>query len=52
MGDFKIPDRKGPMFQVITSHGLQIPKALRSLAFGSNLAKDKRDDQFLHHPLD
>ena len=51
MGDFNIPDREGEMFQAIISHGLQIPAPLLSLTFGSNLAKDKRYDQILHHAI-
>jgi hypothetical protein len=30
---------------------LQIPQALLGVAHGSNLDKDKRYDQILHHPL-
>ena len=37
------------LFKAITSKGLQIPKALRGSAHGSNLAKDKRYDQILVH---
>jgi endonuclease/exonuclease/phosphatase family metal-dependent hydrolase len=51
MGDFNIPDREGEMFAAMTSHGLQIPAPLVSLTFGSNLAKDKRYDQILHHAI-
>jgi len=29
----------------------KIPKALLGVAFGSNLEKDKRYDQILHHPI-
>jgi endonuclease/exonuclease/phosphatase family metal-dependent hydrolase len=51
MGDFNIPKRDDDFFKAITKHGLQIPKALRQLTFGSNLAKDKRYDQILHYPI-
>ena len=51
MGDFNIPKLDSPLFKAITKHGLQIPKALTGLSFGSNLAKDKRYDQILHHPI-
>lgn len=51
MGDFNIPSRTDAMFKAITKHGLQIPKALVGEKFGSNLEKDKRYDQILHHPI-
>ena len=51
MGDFNIPSRTDPMFKALTKNGLQIPKALLGLQFGSNLEKDKRYDQILHHPI-
>jgi endonuclease/exonuclease/phosphatase family metal-dependent hydrolase len=51
MGDFNIPSRADPMFKALTSHGLQIPKALLKDDFGSNLDKDKRYDQILHQPI-
>lgn len=51
MGDFNIPSQKSPLFKAITKHGLQIPKALQKLEFGTNLEKDKRYDQILHHPI-
>lgn len=49
MGDFNIPSLDDAMFKAITQHGLQIPSALRGLAHGSNLEKDKRYDQILHY---
>lgn len=52
MGDFNIADTKGRHFQAITKHGLQVPAALRDRSdLGSNLAKNKRYDQILHHPI-
>ncbi len=51
MGDFNIPSQNDALFKAITSHGLQIPRALRGLQFGSNLEKDKRYDQILHHAI-
>lgn len=51
MGDFNIESRSDDLFKTITSKGLEIPKALVQLDFGSNLAKDKRYDQILHYPL-
>lgn len=51
MGDFNIPSTNDAMFNAITKHGLQMPKALQKMTFGSNLEKDKRYDQILHHPI-
>lgn len=51
MGDFNIGSREDDFFKAITSRGLQIPKALRKLEFGSNLDKKKRYDQILHYPI-
>jgi endonuclease/exonuclease/phosphatase family metal-dependent hydrolase len=50
MGDFNIPSRTDALFAAITKHKLQIPKALLG-AHGTNLEKDKRYDQILHHPI-
>ena len=49
MGDFNVPSTDGALFKALTSHGLQIPSALRKLKFGSNLEKNKRYDQILHY---
>ena len=51
MGDFNIPSKTSPLFAAISKHGLEIPRALTGLSHGSNLAKDKRYDQILHHPI-
>lgn len=51
MGDFNIPSTNSTLFQAITRHGLEVPRALRRLQFGTNLAKNKRYDQILHHPI-
>lgn len=51
MGDFNIPSRKSSLFKAITKYGLQIPRALQKHDFGTNLEKNKRYDQILHHPL-
>lgn len=48
MGDFNIPSRRDPMFAAITSQGLELPRALITDDFGTNLARDKRYDQILH----
>jgi hypothetical protein len=50
MGDFNIPSREDALFAAITKHGLCVPKALLG-AHGTNLEKDKRYDQILHHPI-
>lgn len=53
MGDFNIPDLKGPLFKAITSKGLRVPKALLDLPnkqATTNLARKKRYDQILHYP--
>lgn len=50
MGDFNIPKVNDDLFKAITSKGLRMPKALRGIKPGSNLAKNKRYDQILHYP--
>lgn len=50
MGDFNIPKVGDSLYKAVTSKGLKAPKALLDLKHGSNLAKDKRYDQILHHP--
>ena len=50
LGDFNIPKLDDELFKAITSKNLKIPKSLRGLSHGSNLAKDKRYDQILHSP--
>ena len=49
MGDFNIPTADDELFDAVTGKGLRIPDALRGV-HGSNLARDKRYDQILHHP--
>jgi endonuclease/exonuclease/phosphatase family metal-dependent hydrolase len=51
MGDFNIPSRTDPLFKAISKNGLQIPKALLGVEHGTNLEKDKRYDQILHHAV-
>jgi hypothetical protein len=48
LGDFNIPDLKGPLYQAVSKHGLKMAAALTG-THGTNLAKDKRYDQILHH---
>jgi len=50
MGDFNIPTTNDRFFKAITSKGLEIPRGLRGVTHGTNLAKDKRYDQILHYP--
>lgn len=49
VGDFNIPDLRGPAYKAVTAKGLLMPKALAGVK-GSNLAQDKRYDQTLHLP--
>lgn len=51
MGDFNIPKEDDELFKAITSRGLEIPTALRGLAAGTNLERNKRYDQILHYPI-
>jgi endonuclease/exonuclease/phosphatase family metal-dependent hydrolase len=50
IGDFNIPNFRSSLYKAVAKHGLSAPKSLLSLKHGSNLAKDKRYDQILHHP--
>jgi endonuclease/exonuclease/phosphatase family metal-dependent hydrolase len=56
MGDFNTPQIGDPLFQALTSRGLQIPDALVDLKVGqrvvrgSNLGRTARYDQILHLP--
>jgi hypothetical protein len=56
MGDFNTPKTTDPIFDVLLSHGLKIPKPLVQLTVGdrliegSNLGFDARYDQILHMP--
>lgn len=49
VGDFNIPAIDSPLFQAITSGGLQMPPNLIGV-HGSDLAQGKRYDQILHDP--
>lgn len=51
MGDFNITSTGSSLFKAITKHHLSIPRALQRLDVGSNLARNKRYDQILHHPI-
>ena len=56
MGDFNTPNTTDPIFDVLLSHGLKIPKPLVQLTVGdreiagSNLTFNARYDQILHRP--
>ncbi|MCP3872156.1 MAG: endonuclease/exonuclease/phosphatase family protein [Desulfobacteraceae bacterium] len=50
MGDFNIDSFQSKLYKAISKYGLRAPDALIQTAFGSNLAKNKRYDQILHHP--
>jgi endonuclease/exonuclease/phosphatase family metal-dependent hydrolase len=56
MGDFNTPKIGDPLFNALTSRGLQIPDALvelkvgRRVVRGSNLGQTARYDQILHLP--
>ena len=57
-GDFNIPKLDDALFKALTSHGLQIPPALRRLTAGdqviggTNLGADARYDQIAHYAKD
>lgn len=48
VGDFNIDSSQ--QLAALTSKGLQMPSALKSQTYGTNLAQDKRYDQILHYP--
>jgi len=50
IGDFNITSFRSALYKAIAKHGLSAPKSLLGLKHGSNLAKNKRYDQILHHP--
>lgn len=51
MGDFNIDSFKSELYKAISKYGLRAPDAIIQSEFGSNLAKEKRYDQILHHPV-
>ena len=51
MGDFNIDNFNSNLYKAISQYGLRAPKAIVQSEFGSNLAKKKRYDQILHHPV-
>lgn len=50
IGDFNITSFKSALYKAVAQFGLSAPKSLLGLEHGSNLAKNKRYDQILHHP--
>ena len=51
MGDFNIDSFNSELYKAISKYGLRAPDAIIQSEFGSNLAKGKRYDQILHHPV-
>ena len=51
MGDFNIDSFESELYKAISKYGLKAPVAIIQSEFGSNLAKEKRYDQILHHPV-
>lgn len=51
MGDFNIDSYKSELYETISQYGLRAPEKLVKSSFGSNLSKNKRYDQILHHPV-
>lgn len=51
MGDFNIDSFNSELYKAISKYGLRAPDAIIHSEFGSNLAKGKRYDQILHHPV-
>ena len=51
MGDFNIDSFNSELYRAISKYGLRAPDAIIQSEFGSNLAKKKRYDQILHHPV-
>ncbi len=50
MGDFNIDSFNSDLYKAISKYGLSAPDAIVQSEFGSNLARNKRYDQILHHP--
>lgn len=49
MGDFNIPSLESPLYEAVSSQGLEMVDALARQDLGSNLEKNKRYDQILHY---
>ena len=50
LGDFNIPGFDSDLYKAISQYGLSAPESILKLDHGSNLEKNKRYDQILHHP--
>jgi len=51
MGDFNIDSYTSDLYEAISTYGLRAPDSILKSSFGSNLSKNKRYDQILHHPV-
>lgn len=50
LGDFNIDGYSSDLYKAVSQYGLSAPESILALNHGSNLAKNKRYDQILHHP--
>jgi endonuclease/exonuclease/phosphatase family metal-dependent hydrolase len=50
-GDFNIDSFESDLYKAISAYGLRAPDAILKSDFGNNLARNKRYDQILHHPV-
>ncbi len=50
LGDFNIPGYRSDLYKAVSKYGLSAPASILNLEHGSNLQKNKRYDQILHHP--
>lgn len=50
LGDFNIPSFGSDLYHAVSQYGLSAPASILTLDHGSNLQKNKRYDQILHHP--
>lgn len=50
LGDFNIPSFGSDLYHAVSQYGLSAPASILALDHGSNLQRNKRYDQILHHP--
>jgi endonuclease/exonuclease/phosphatase family metal-dependent hydrolase len=50
LGDFNIPNYNSDLYKAVAQYGMSAPASILNLEHGSNLMKNKRYDQILHHP--
>ena len=50
LGDFNIPSYDSDLYTAVSQYGLSAPASILHSKHGSNLMKNKRYDQILHHP--